>query len=146
MVELVDYGNGAGVQVKPQEVGPDRHAALQTVVLLDPGQLAVERVHGQRTWRGWSIRGAEHQRGGAPRGGAREGLSDLTGALQLRRRAELCLSQDVSLLETKTGSEPESDPGLLLVLIQVLVLQHLHPASPDPPGSSSSPAGCACAR
>ena len=41
MVELVDNGDAAGVQVQPQEVGPHPHAALQPVGLLEPRQLAV---------------------------------------------------------------------------------------------------------
>lgn len=45
MVVLVDDGDGARVQVDPEEVGPHLHAALQLVALLDSRPSAVDRVH-----------------------------------------------------------------------------------------------------
>lgn len=47
MVVLVDDGDGARVQVDPQEVRPHLHAALQLVGVLDPSQLAVDGVDTQ---------------------------------------------------------------------------------------------------
>lgn len=51
VVVLVDDGDGARVQVDPEEVGPDLHAALQPVAPLDPIQAAVHRVHAHRARR-----------------------------------------------------------------------------------------------
>lgn len=47
MVVLVDDGDGARVQVDPQEVRPHLHTALQLVGVLDPSQLAVDGVDTQ---------------------------------------------------------------------------------------------------
>lgn len=49
MVVLVDNGDGPRVQVDPEEVGPNLHAALQLVAALDSSQLAVDGVHAQCT-------------------------------------------------------------------------------------------------
>lgn len=49
MVVLVDDGDGARVQVDPEEVWPHLHAALQLVALLDPSQLAVHSINTQRS-------------------------------------------------------------------------------------------------
>lgn len=46
MVVLVDDGDGARVEVYPQEVRPHPHASLQPIALLDPLQTAVHRRHG----------------------------------------------------------------------------------------------------
>lgn len=59
MVVLVDDGDGARVQVDPQEVRPHLHAALQLVGVLDPSQLAVDGVDTQRSC--CSHRGHRHQ-------------------------------------------------------------------------------------
>lgn len=49
VVVLVDDGDGARVQVDPEEVGPHLHAALQLVALLNSSQPAVvDRVHTHR--------------------------------------------------------------------------------------------------
>lgn len=40
MVILVDDGDGARVQVDPEEVGPHLHAALQFVILLNRRHLS----------------------------------------------------------------------------------------------------------
>lgn len=45
MVVLVDDGDGARVQVDPEEVGPHLHAALQLVTLLNCRQSTVDGVH-----------------------------------------------------------------------------------------------------
>lgn len=45
MVVLVDDGDGARVQVDPEEVRPHLHAALQLVTLLNSRQPTVDRVH-----------------------------------------------------------------------------------------------------
>lgn len=49
VVVLVDDGDGAGVQVDPQEVRPHFDAALQLVGVLQPSQLAVDGVDAQRS-------------------------------------------------------------------------------------------------
>lgn len=48
MVVLVDDGDGARMQVDPEEVGPHLHAALQLVALLNSRQPAVDRIHAHR--------------------------------------------------------------------------------------------------
>lgn len=45
MVVLVDDGDGARVQVDPEEVGPHLYAALQLVTLLNSRQPTGGRVH-----------------------------------------------------------------------------------------------------
>lgn len=52
MVVLVDDGDGARMQMDPEEVGPNLHASLQPVGLLHSSQLAVHSVHTHCTcWR-----------------------------------------------------------------------------------------------
>lgn len=59
VVVLVDDGDGAWVQVDPQEVGPHPDAALQSVAPLDLVQLTVHRIHPVTFFHGLSRRRGE---------------------------------------------------------------------------------------
>lgn len=114
MVILVDDGDGARVQVDPEEVGPHPHAALQPVALLDSIQLAVHSVHTHGTcWWG------RFQRGVTDTTNAKLSHRDyrwfvhvfLTRALRLLGTdVKICVAQDLPSLVTKTAVRIRHSP------------------------------------
>ncbi len=108
MVVLMDDRDGARVQVDPEKVGPNLHAALQPVAPLDPSELAVHSVHTHCTnWGGRNFREVAAVTDTISLPSYRDKWwfvkAPLTWALRLGSGVKVSFCQDLPSLEAKTA-------------------------------------------